>query len=84
MMLSRGNDFRWLRDAKLPDTRTHRSKAYVAADATRPKKETFVGSGSWQSSEISSSMMVRAEGAAMLRRLTDRQRPRYGGRGMLA
>jgi hypothetical protein len=29
MMLSRGNDFRWLHDAKLPDTRTHRSKAYA-------------------------------------------------------
>jgi hypothetical protein len=84
MMLSRGNDFRWLRDAKLPDTRTHRSKAYVAAGATRPKNETSTGPGSWQSLEMSSSMMVRAEGAAMLRRLTDCQRPRCGGQDMLA
>ena len=45
MMLSRGNDFRWLRDAKLPDTRNHRSKAYVAAGTTCPKNETFIGSG---------------------------------------
>jgi hypothetical protein len=49
-----------------------------------PKNETFIGPGSWQSFEISSSKTVRAEGAAMLRRLTDCQRPRYGGRGMLA
>jgi hypothetical protein len=55
MMLSRDNDFRWLRDAKLPDTRTHRSKAYVAAGATCPKNETFIGPCSWQSFEISSS-----------------------------
>ena len=84
MMLSRGNDFRWLREAKLPDTTNHRSKAYVAAGTTCPKNETFIGPGSWQSLEISSSKTVRAEGAAMLRRLTACQRPRYGGRGMLA
>jgi hypothetical protein len=84
MMLSRGNNFRWLRDAKLPDTTNHRSKADVAARATCPKNETFIGPGSWQSFEISSSKTVRAEGAVMLRRLADCQRPRYGGRGMLA
>ena len=61
MMLSCDNDFRWLRDAKLSDTRTHRSKAYVAAGATRPKNETSTGPGSRQSLEISSSKMVRAE-----------------------
>jgi hypothetical protein len=71
MMLSRGNDFRWLRDAKLPDTTTHLSKAYVAAGATYLKNETFIGPGSWQSLEISSSKTARAEGAAILRRLTD-------------
>jgi hypothetical protein len=84
MMLSRGNDFRWLRAAKLPDTRNYRSKAYVAAGATCPKNETFIGPCSWQSFEISSSKTVRAEGAVMLRRLTDCLRPRYGGCGMLA
>ena len=59
MMLSRGNDFRWLRDAKLPDTTTHLSKAYVAAGATYLKNETFIGPGSWQSLEISSSIGTR-------------------------
>ena len=34
MMLSRSNDFRWLREAKLPDTTNHRSKAYVARGTT--------------------------------------------------
>jgi hypothetical protein len=45
MMLSRGNDFRWLREAKLPDTTNHRSKAYVARGTTYLKNETFIGSG---------------------------------------
>jgi hypothetical protein len=45
-MLSRGNDFRRLRDAKLPDTRNHRSKVYVAAGATCPENEAFIGPGS--------------------------------------
>jgi hypothetical protein len=37
MMLSRGNDFRWLRDAKLPDTRNYRSKAYARPVPRAPR-----------------------------------------------
>ena len=85
MMLSRGNDFRWLREAKLPDTTNHRSKVYVAAGATYLKNETFIGPGLVAIvRDIFVENGARAGRAAMLRRLPDCQRPRYSGRGMLA
>jgi hypothetical protein len=85
MMLSRGNDFRWLREAKLPDTTNHRSKAYVARGATYLKNETFIGSGLVAIvGDIFVENGARGGGRHVARRLTDCQRPRYGGRGMLA
>ncbi len=43
MMLSRGNDFCWVRDVKLAGATNHRSKAGVAAAATCLENETFIG-----------------------------------------
>jgi hypothetical protein len=65
LRLSGGDELCLALDANLPDTTKHRLKAYVAAGAAC-KNETFNWPGSWQSFEMSSSKMVRAEGAAML------------------